>query len=476
MKYDYDIVAIGGGAAGLVVATGAAGLGARTALIEKNKLGGDCTWYGCVPSKVLLKSSQVMNMAGNLAKYGISIPDGTAFNTKGVMPHVRDIIKKISEHHPPEIFEKRGIKVIFGSPRFIDRKTIEINGKRLTSKRFVLCPGSHPLIPPIEGIEDVDYLTNENVFDLEEIPKSIGVLGGGPIGVEMAQAMARLGADVTIVEMMDNLLFREDKDIAAALSERLRQDGINIQSGKRAVKVERAGAKIAMTLEDKGNQRSVIEVERLLVAVGRAPNVDGLDLEKANIGYSAKGVKVDSTLRTSADNIYACGDVVGPYQFSHMAEYQAVIAVGNALMPFKRRVDYTSVPWCTFTEPEVAHLGLTEAEARSQYGDVKVYTSGYKENDRAVTDLEEDGFTKVICDKKGLILGAHIVGAKAGDLIHEFVLAKSSRLGIGRISSAIHIYPTLSQVVKRSSDQYYTEMMKTGWFKTLTKMMLKFLR
>lgn len=484
---NYDLVVIGGGAAGLVAATGSAALGAKTALIEKKELGGDCTWYGCIPSKSLLKSAQVFFFIKRLKEFGISSGTQNTYDSSLVMSHVRDVIKKISTHHPAEVFEKKGIKVLFGAPKFLDQNTIEFKGEKISAKRFIIASGSHPMVPPIEGLsrfsgippeagKDISYLTNENVFDLEVLPKSLAVLGGGPIGMELSQAFARLGVEISIIEMFDRLMVREDKEIAAVLVDEFKSEGIKVYTGKKAVHFSKDGGLVFITLEDKDKKQSVVKAENVLVAVGRAANVQGLDLEKAGVKYFDKGIEVDAYLRTSAKNVYACGDVAGPYQFSHMAEYQAVIAVGNALFPFKRKVDYSVVPWCTFTDPEAARVGLTEDEARAQYKGIRVYRSLYSGNDRAVTDSQEKGLAKVITDKKGYILGAHIVGANAGEIIHEYVLAKSSKLKIGNLSSAIHIYPTLAQLVKRSADQYYIEMMNTTWLKGFFKLMLKFLR
>lgn len=476
MGFDYDLIVIGGGAAGLVAATGGAALGAKTALIEKNKLGGDCTWYGCVPSKTLLKSAQVFSLVKRLKEFGISSDPGIKLDGSCVMAHVRDVVKKISLNHPPEVFEKRGIKIFFASPKFLDPHTVDLNGAKIYAKRFIIATGSRPMVPPIDGSKDISYLTNENVFDLEVPPKSLAVLGGGPIGMELSLAFARLGAEVSIIEMFDRLMVREDKEIADVLIDEFKAEGIKIYTGKKAVRFSKDSGMISITLEDKDKKQSAVKAENVLVAVGRAANAQGLDLEKAGVKYSNKGVEVDATLRTSAKNIYACGDVAGPYQFSHMAEYQAVIAVGNALFPFKRKVDYSAVPWCTFTDPEVARVGLTEDEARTQCKDIRVYRSLYGGNDRAVTDIEEKGLAKVITDKKGYILGAHIAGTNAGEIIHEYVLAKSSKLKIGNLSSAIHIYPTLAQVVKRSADQYYIDMMNSPWLKGIFRLMLNFLR
>ncbi|MDO8489508.1 MAG: FAD-dependent oxidoreductase [Candidatus Omnitrophota bacterium] len=476
MNYDYDMVVIGGGAAGLVAATGGAALGVKTALIEKKELGGDCTWYGCIPSKSLLKSAQVFSLIKRLKEFGISAGAQNTYDPSLIMSHVRDVVKKISTHHPAEVFEKKGIKVLFGTPKFLDHNTIELKGEKIATKRFIIASGSHPLVPPIDGLKDISYLTNENVFDLEVLPKSLAVLGGGPIGMELSLAFARLGVEVSIIEMFDRLMVREDKEIADVLVDEFKVERIKIYTGKKAVRFSKDGGLISITLEDKDKKQSVVKAEKVLVAVGRAANVQGLDLEKGGVKYSNKGVEVDAHLRTSAKNIYACGDVTGPYLFSHMAEYQAIVAIGNALFPFKRKVDYSVVPWCTFTDPEVARVGLTEDEARAKFKDIKVYRSFYSGNDRAVTDIEEKGLAKVITDKKGYILGAHIVGANAGEIIHEYVLAKAGKLKIGNLSSAIHIYPTLAQVVKRSADQYYIEMMNAAWLKGLFRLMIKFLR
>jgi dihydrolipoamide dehydrogenase len=476
MKYDYDLIVLGGGAAGLVAATGSASLGAKTALIEKNRLGGDCTWYGCIPSKALLKSSGVYALTKRFKDFGISPASDNKYDASGVLDHVRDVIQKISAHHPAEVFEKRGIKVLFGTPKFIDNKTVEVKGKRISAKRFIICTGSHPLIPPIEGLQSIDYLTNETIFDLKVLPKSLAILGGGPIGIEMAQAFTRLGVEVFVLEMMDRILFREDKETAGVLADSLIKEGVKLHTGQKAVKFAKEEDLVVITLEDKNKKSSVTKAQRVLVAIGRAPNVEGLDLEKAGVKYSKKGIEADSTLKTSAKNIYVAGDVVGPYQFSHMAEYQAIIAVGNAIFPFKRKINYCCVPWCTFTEPELAHLGLTEEEARGKCKDIRVFRSKYSDDDRAVTDLEENGFAKVICDKKGNILGAHIVGTNAGELIHEYTIAKTNKLNIGKLSSSIHIYPTLAQVVKRTADQYFTSMLESRWFKLFSKFFLSLLR
>ncbi len=476
MKYDYDVVVLGGGAAGLVASTATSSLGAKTALIEKSKLGGDCTWYGCVPSKAILKAARSLHEAKNISKYGITSKKDVTYDVDGVLPSVREMTEEISSHHPAGVFEERGIKVIFGDPSFLDRHAVQVNGNKITAKRFIVSTGSHPMVPPIEGLETTGYLTNENIFDLETLPGSLAVLGGGPIGMELAQAFSRLGVKVTIIEMVDRLLFREDEEVSRIVSDTFSDEGIDIKTGQKAVKFEEEGDKISITLEDEKNVRSTVLTEKVLVAVGRSANVEGLCLEKAGIEYSSKSIKVDSTLRTTAKNIYAAGDVAGPYQFSHMAEYQAIIAAGNALMPFKRKVDYSAVPWCTFTNPELARMGLTETEASMKHGKISVYRSEYKNNDRAVTEREVEGLAKVVCDKKGRILGAHIAGANAGGILHEYVIAKNNGLKIESLSGAIHIYPTLAQVIKRTGDASFSGLLGSKWFKFFTRLMIKILK
>lgn len=475
MKYDFDVVVLGGGAAGLFAASGTQSLGAKTCMIEKNKLGGDCTWYGCIPSKALLKSAHALSLAKRLKSFGISSGDNQ-YDTSKVMSHVRDIINTVSTHHPAGLFEKRGIKVIFGSPKFVDSRTIEVNGERISSKRFIIATGSHPVVLPIPGLKEIDFLTNETVFNLESLPKSMIVLGGGPIGIELSQAFSRLGVEISVVEMLDRILFREDFEAGEVLANVIKKDGIKIFTGKKAVKFRKENGQTIVTLEDKDKNISEIRGEKVLVAVGRAPNTQGLDLEKAGVNYEKTGIKVNEFLQTSQANIFACGDVVGPYLFSHIAAYQAGLVVRNSLIPLLRqKVHYDSVPWATFTDPELAHLGLTEEEAKERYGegDLRIYRRYLKETDRAVTDLEEGGLAKVICDKKGHILGAHIVGANAGEIVHEYVLAKSQKLTVGDLSSTLHIYPTLAQVVKKTGDQYLLEKLNSPLIKKIGRFLMK---
>lgn len=473
MQYDFDIIVIGGGAGGLFAASVANGLGAKACLIEKKRLGGDCTWYGCMPSKGLLKSAQVANLAKRFSEFGIMAQGDLRLDLSRVMSHVRDVVREISAHHPPELFEKRGIRVIFGAPKFTDTNTIEINGQRLNAKKIIVCTGSHPAVPSIEGLKDIDYLTNENIFDLENLPQSLIVLGAGPIGIELSQGLNRMGVKIFIVEMMERILFREDKEIAQVLENKLKSEGIEILTGQKAVRFSKKGDSVSCILEDKNKNQQEISAKNCLVAVGRAPNIEGLDLEKAKVEYTKTGVKVNAFLQTTNKDIFACGDVVGPYLFSHVAAYQAQVCVRNSL--FRRivwqKAHYENVPWATFAEPELAHLGLTEEEARERFGNVNVYKTEYGASDRAVTDLEKEGLMKVITDKKGYILGAHIVGASAGEIMQGFALAKSLKIPLAKLSQLIFIYPTLSELVKKTAAKPLLEKANSPLVKFLMKIM-----
>lgn len=448
--YDYDLIVIGGGAGGFVASKLANGLGKRVAMIEKNKLGGECTLSGCIPSKALIKSGILAHQARNLKNYGLSTKNDIVINADNVMRHVRSVIEKVYDSHQPWMFKELGIDVLLGNPHFIDNHTIELEGRSLSAKSFIISTGSSAFIPPIEGIDTVPYLTNQTFFDIGNLPSSMIVLGGGPIGMELAAAVNRLGVKVHVVEMCESILFREDRELANILSEKLKDEGLNLHTETKAIKVSGEMGQVAVTVENKEGQKTDMKADSLLVAVGRKANVEGLNLENAGVKYSPSGIIIDKSLRTTAPNIYACGDVVGPYQFSHMAEYQARIAVQNAFLPIKKKVNYRDVIWCTFTDPELAHAALTEEEARKLHGDnIKVYKYEYKNIDRAKTDIIETGISKFIVDRKGKIIGAHILGSRAGEIIHEAQLAKSFDIPFYKLDSVIHIYPTFSDIVKQ---------------------------
>ncbi len=472
-KFDYDLLVLGGGAAGLVSSKVARGFGKSVAVIEKGKLGGECTNFGCVPSKALIRTAKAAHELKHLDTLGLSTEAPIAIKTDGAMRHVRSIVEKVYNTHLPASFKALGIDLSFGDPKFTDNHTVVMDGKTITANKVIVATGSSPLIPAIEGIDKTPYLTNNTVFSLDTLPRSLVVLGGGPIGIELASALNRLGVETTVVEMFEQILFREDRELTDMLAAKMWREGLNIVTSAKAVKLAGDASRITLTVETKDGHRKDISAQSILIASGRKPNTDGLDLEKAGVRYNAGGIVVDGQLRTASDNIYACGDVTGPYRFSHMAEYQSILACSNAFLPVKRKADYGHVIWCTFTDPELAHAGLTEEEARAAHGDtIQVFRFDYSKIDRARTDIEEFGMSKIILDKKGKFIGAHILGVHASEILHEIQLAKHFNIPFDRIWQAIHLYPSYSDVIRQSSKYHYADKMgKHPVIKFLKKVM-----
>jgi pyruvate/2-oxoglutarate dehydrogenase complex dihydrolipoamide dehydrogenase (E3) component len=440
MAREYDLVIIGGGSGGLVVASAAAQLKAKVALVEKDRLGGDCLWYGCVPSKSLIHASRVAYELRNSSHFGIETNLGE-INFAKANGHVQKVISAIEPHDSPERFRGLGVEVIFGSGQFIDRQTFEVNGRQLKARNFVISTGSRPNIPPVDGLQEAGYITNEQVFSLTELPSSLAVIGAGPIGCELGQAMARLGAEVTIIASRNQILPKEDSQAALVVERQLQSEGIKIIKSARAEKVELANGKKQIWM--KGEK---IVVDEILVSAGRTPNVDSLNLEVAGVEYSKKGIRVNQKLQTSNKRIYACGDVIGGYQFTHVAAFEAAVVIQNSLFFPTKNIDYRVIPWATFTDPELARVGLTEGQAKEVYGnDIYILKQEFAGVDRAVAEAATAGFAKIITTKKGKILGATIVGNSAGELIHEIVLAMKNNLHVSALTG-IHVYPTLSEV------------------------------
>ena len=464
-EFDYHFIIVGGGAAGFVSSKLLRGLGKKVAIIEKEKLGGDCSWHGCVPSKALIRAGHVAKNVLEIKKYGIKSLSTIKLDTKNVMSYVQHAVKELVKGHEPKIFEDAGIDVIFGDPEFIDDHNIRVKNKVYSAEKFIIATGSSPFIPPIDGLNNVPYLTNRNIFNLKKIPDSIIILGGGPIGLELSQALNRLGVKVIVIEMQDRLFIKEDRELASMATDYLKKEGISIFVKTKAVKISKKNKKIVVTVENSSNKIKNIAADALLVAVGRKPNLDGLKLENAGVKYSKKGIITDKTLTTTTKNIYACGDVVGPYQFSHMSEYQAVLVGINAVIPFKKKVNYTNIAWITFTDPEFAHAGLTEDEARKKYNKrFIVYKHSYERFDRGLTDSKNFGMIKVICKKNGKILGAHIFGARAGELIHEIQIIKSQNKKLSSIQKVIHVYPSYSDIVKQVAKKAYINELQNNFF------------
>ena len=468
--YDYDVVVIGAGSGGLVACKLANGLGKRTALVEGRKIGGDCTWFGCVPSKTLIRSAYVAHQTRLLRDFGLEPKGPIEFDARNVMAHVREVVENDAATHPPESYEAEGINVLLGKARFLDPHTIQVGERTVSSAKFVLCTGSRPFIPPIEGLEDVPYLTNETIFFVESLPRSMLVLGAGPIGIEMAAALNRLGVHVTVIQRSGEILKKDDPELATKLLELLRAEGVEILLETEAVRFGHSDGQITADLKGKAGNRQVT-AESVLVSVGRVPNVENLDLEKAGVEYHKKGVKVDKHLRTTARHIYAAGDIVPPYLFTHVAEYEAVIATTNACFGLPiRRTNYDHILWATFTEPELAHAGLTEEEARERHGDsIRVYRWQFKDVDRGKTDLAEDGMSKFVCDRKGRLLGIHILGHAATELMHEAQLAKSLGKPFSKIASVIHAYPSYSDAVRQPAKRCYVDLLQSNPFVRLVK-------
>lgn len=454
----YDFVVIGGGSAGLVAAAGAAQLGARTLLAERRALGGDCLYTGCVPSKALIASARFAARSGRGAEFGFE-PRAWRFRDDSfasVTARVARVVGTVAERDAPEVFRALGVEVCFGEPRFVSPGELEIKvegGRRVVrARRFCVSTGSRPAPPPVEGLAEAGFLTNEEVFGLERLPRSLLVLGGGPVGLELGQSFARFGSRVTVVEVLERLLPKEDEEVSAFVEGVMRAEGLQVLTGARVVRARSEGGEKVLTVEH-GGRVSELRAEEILVAAGRRPNVEGLNLEAAGVEYDARGVRTDAYLRTTARRVYAAGDVTGHFPFTHMAAYEASVVVRNALFfwPLTQRVDFRVVPWATYTDPEVARVGLTEREARGRHARVRVYRSEFADNDRAQAEGEARGFAKLVCaGRRERIAGATIVGPHAGELIHEVVLAMKMKLGVTALGALTHVYPTLTQVNQKA--------------------------
>lgn len=455
-KPEFDLVVIGGGAGGLVVAAGGASLGAKVALIEKHKMGGDCLHYGCVPSKTLIKSAKIAHHMRNADHYAVPSHQPTP-NIAQVMERVAGVIKSIEPNDSPERFRSLGVDVHFGDGQFIDPETFVVNERRFTAKKFVIATGSRPAVPPIPGIEDVPYLTNETVFNLREQVPSLIVIGSGPIGSEMTQAFRRLGSSVTVLDMAPQILPREDADLTQVVFKQMLDEGVIYHLGISILKVEGSKGDVRVTIKTKEGQEKTVQATHLLVAAGRKPNVEGLGLEKASVQFNKGRIVVDDRLRTSNPRIFVCGDVAGSYQFTHVAGHHAGIVLRQAIFRLFWAKPSPHVPWCTYTDPELARIGLSESEAKAKNIPHKVYRFPFDDLDRARAEGETEGFAKAITDPKGKLLGVAIVGPHAGEIIHEYVLAINKGMKLQDLAGVIHIYPTLSEINKRVADQRLKE-------------------
>jgi pyruvate/2-oxoglutarate dehydrogenase complex dihydrolipoamide dehydrogenase (E3) component len=443
---------IGGGSAGLTAAGMSAVLGAKTVLIEEKKLGGDCTWYGCIPSKALLKAAKVAHQMRTAGRCGLATAACT-HDLDPVMQHVRSIRESVyQDADAPPNMEKLGVEVIAAQAGFLDPHTVEIASRgrirRLTSRYFVVATGSTPRMPAVDGADRVQILNNETVFDLRSLPAHLLILGAGPIGIEMAQAFQRLGAGVTVIEKTSRILARDDSELSASLTDRLRNEGIRFRFNTEVIRMAPGLA------HAQGGES--LPFDAVFSALGRTPNIDGLNLGAAGVATSREGVIVNRRCRSSAKHIYACGDVTGKYLFTHMAEHMAKVAVKNALLHVPATTDDQRVPWCTFTDPELAHVGRSEEELRTAGIRYRVYRFPFSQLDRAMAESEAIGLVKILANRRGTILGASILGANAGEMIAEFALAMRGRIGLNTISDTIHPYPTYALGNRRAADMFVT--------------------
>lgn len=445
-----DLCVIGAGSAGLSVAAGAAQMGAKVVLIERDRLGGDCLWHGCVPSKSLLAAAAAARAMRAGAAFGVE-PVEPRVDFARLRAHVQGVIAAIEPHDSVERFEGLGVTVLRAEARFARPDEVQAGGQRVRARRFVVATGSAPAVPPLLGLDREPYLTNETIFDLPELPRHLLVLGGGPVGCELALAFRRLGSEVSLVDL-GPILPREDPELVAVVRQRLRAEGIRLHEGTGARAVEPGPA---LVLDGAEGSATRLEGSHLLVAAGRAPRLEGLNLEAAGIAADAKGIKVDRRLRTTNARVFAIGDVAGGPQFTHLAGHHASVVIKNALFRLPARADRNALPRVTYTDPELAAVGLSAAEAEAQGLAREVLRWRFAENDRAQAERRTEGIVKLVVGRRGRLLGAGIVGAHAGELILPWVLALDRRLPLSALAGAIAPYPTLSEASKRAAGTFY---------------------
>jgi pyruvate/2-oxoglutarate dehydrogenase complex dihydrolipoamide dehydrogenase (E3) component len=448
-----DICVIGAGSGGLSVAAAAAAFGVSVVLLEKGKMGGDCLNYGCVPSKALIASGKRAHAMRTSAPFGV-LPHEPEIDFAAVNAHVKDVIAAIEPNDSVERFTGLGVQVIQAAGRFIDRKTVQAGETKIKARRFVIATGSSPFVPPIPGLDETPHFTNETLFDNTVRPDHLIIVGGGPIGMEMAQAHRRLGSQVTVLEGA-KAMGKDDPELAKVVLDHLREDGVVIREGAKVSRVSGVTGDIEVTIETETGVETV-SGSHLLMAVGRKPNVDGVGLDAAGIKFSPRGIEVNDSLVTSNKKVFAIGDVTGGLQFTHVANYHAGLVIRQALFKLPVKVNRGIIPWVTYTDPELAHVGLTFDEAKDKHSDVQVLRWPYHENDRAQAERQTHGLVKVVVDKKGRILGASIVGHNAGELIQMWSLAISQKLKIKAMTDWISPYPTMSEINKRAAYRYYS--------------------
>jgi len=466
-----DICVIGGGSGGLSVAAGASQMGADVVLVERARMGGDCLNYGCVPSKALIAAARAAEAVRGAARFGIRAGAPT-IDFAAVHDHIHGVIGAIAPNDSTERFEGLGVRVIQAPARFTGPATVAAGDHEISARRFVIATGSAPVAPPIPGLAGVPYLTNETIFDSRAPIGHLVVIGGGPIGMEIAQAYRRLGAQVTVVEMFA-ALGKDDPELAELVKRQIAREGVALHEGVEIRGVARTAAGVAVTIGRKDGPESRIDGTHLLVAAGRAPNVDGLGLDAAGIKYTRAGIDVDARLRTSNRKVFAIGDAAVGYRFTHIAGYHAGIVIRNALFRLPAKVDYRAIPWVTYTAPELAQVGLGEAEARRRHGEIRILRSAFAENDRAQTERETDGLLKVITTRRGVVVGAGMVGSHAGEAIQLWCLAIARGLKVKDVAGLILPYPTLGEINKRAAGSFYTPALFGARTRRLVRLLLR---
>lgn len=455
--YDFDIGVIGGGAAGLTVTAGAAQLGAKTLLIEKERhLGGDCLHFGCVPSKTLIRTAQVYHQMKTAGNYGLPQIEVPPVDYRLITRRIQDVIGTIQKHDSEERFCSLGARVEFGSPAFVDEHTISLNGNTYSARRWVISTGSSPSVPPTAGLNTISFLTNKDIFSLDHLPRSMIMLGAGPIATEMSQAFSRLGTVVTVVQRGNQILTREDKDMADEVLKVLTSEGVRVYLNSTIVSVNESNGEKEVIITDGLGKTSSLKAEMLMVAMGRIPNLESLGLENIGVDFDRRGLKVDNRLRTTQKHIYAAGDVTGTYQFTHAAGYEGGIVISNAIFHIPRKVDYTFFPWCTYTDPELASIGMNETAAAKAGIKYSVWTENFRDNDRSLAESESVGKIKMILDEKEKPVGIQILGPKAGELISEWVAVLNGKVKLSTLAAAVHPYPTLGEINKRVAGTYFS--------------------
>ncbi len=464
--YDFDVGVLGGGSAGLTLTSGAAQLGAKALLVEKEPhLGGDCLHFGCVPSKTLIKTARVYHLMNQAARFGLPAVQPGPVDFARVRERIRQVIAAIQPHDSEERFCALGAAVRFGAARFVDEHSVELEGKRISAKAWLIATGSSPAAPPVPGLESTPYITNKEIFYLDKLPESLLVLGAGPIAIEMAQAFARLGSRVSVVQRSGQILSKEDQDPADEVMARLESEGVRFYLNTKVSGARHVHGRPHLAFIDAQGQEVELDAERLLVALGRRANLEGLGLEDIGVEFDAKGLKLDQRLRTGHKHIYGAGDVTGGRQFTHAAGYEAGVVLANAILRLPRKVDYTWLPHATYCDPELASIGLNEKAAQTAGLEYKVWTEEFAANDRALAEGETTGRLKLLLDQDEKILGVQILGPHAGELINEWVAVAGGKVKLSTLAGLVHPYPTLGEINKRVAGDVMAPKLFSGLVK-----------